>query len=74
METSHSYVGFEVFTAVAVKSSILWNIMHIQLENPYKSAMAEYSINLGCHIWLHNTSTLSTKCIYMDHIREVTEI
>jgi hypothetical protein len=37
--------------------------------------MAEHSINLGHHIQLHNTTNLSTKPRYMDHIiKEAIEV
>jgi hypothetical protein len=44
---------------------------HIQLEHPDKSAIAEHSVNSGHHIQFHNTSILTTKPGYMDHIIRV---
>jgi hypothetical protein len=48
---------------------------NIRLEHPDKSAVAEHSMNLGHHIQFHNTSILTTKTSYDDHIvREAIEI
>jgi hypothetical protein len=48
---------------------------HIRLEHPEKSAVAEYSVNLGHRIQSHNTSVLATKTQYMDRIvRQATKI
>jgi hypothetical protein len=49
--------------------------LHIRLEHLDKSPVAEYSIDLGQCIQLHNTSILATKTRHMDHIiREGIEI
>jgi hypothetical protein len=49
--------------------------LHMQLEHPDKSALAEHSIDLGHRIQFYDTSILATKTRYMDHIiRETIEI
>jgi hypothetical protein len=41
---------------------------HMCLEYPDKSAVVEHSVDLGHFIHFHNTSVLTTKIRYMDHI------
>jgi hypothetical protein len=48
---------------------------HIRMKYLKKSALVEQDMNFGHHIQLHNTSILSTKPRYINHIiGEVTEI
>jgi hypothetical protein len=42
--------------------------LHIRLEHPDKSAVAEQSVDLGHRIQFHNTSILATETRYMDRI------
>lgn len=51
------------------------NQRHIRLEHQDKSAVAGHSVDLGHRIQFHNTSLLTTKTQYMDHIvKEAAEI
>jgi predicted GIY-YIG superfamily endonuclease len=62
-------------TGHSIKTRAKEHQHHICLEHPGKSAMAEYSINLGHHIQFQNTTILATKSRYMDRmIRKATEI
>jgi hypothetical protein len=71
-ECSQVYIGQ---TGHSVDTRLKKHQRHIHPEHPNKSAMAEHSINLGHHIQLQNTTTISTKPRYMDRIiREAIEI
>jgi hypothetical protein len=66
---------YVVQTGRSVESRLKEHQRHICLEQPYKSAVAEHSVDLGRHIQFHNTSVLATKTQHMDGIvKEVIEI
>jgi hypothetical protein len=49
--------------------------MHIRLEHPEKSAIAEHNIDHGHSIQSHNSSILATKTRYMDsNVKEAMEM
>jgi hypothetical protein len=71
-ECGKVYIGQ---TGLSVDARLKEHQRHICLEHPDKSAMTDYSVDLGHLIQFHSTSILATKTQNMDHIvREATEI
>jgi hypothetical protein len=55
-------------TGCSVDTRLKQHKRHICLEHSDKSPVAEHSIEFEHHIQFHNTSILTTKSHYMDHI------
>jgi hypothetical protein len=64
-ECCQVYIGQ---TGRSIETRIKEHQCHTRLEQPDKSTMAEYSINLGHRLKLQDTTILSIKAKYMDRM------